>query len=373
LIPTIGTGLLILCASPKTYAYKLLSLKYIVGIGLISYSAYLWHQPLLAFARHRASSEISDFLVIILCLSSLLLAYISWRYVEAPFRNKQIISKKNIFLFSITGILFFTSTGFLIHLNEGFKQRISSKLTMKTMEFSPLRNKCHTIEEPCEYFNGNVTWATLGDSHVVELSYALAESLELGNIGLQHNSYSSCKPSINDINSDCYTWTRNTIERLNNNQAIENIVISFALTKYMYGDSKNSSINKNTYSQQESLAIWNNLLSIFDEFLKHNKNVYFVIQPPELPKHIEKIVFWESKDSIRVKGVKRSWWNNRNVFVTDRLKDIPELVKIVDTTNIFCDEVNCYGSDEYGYLYFDDHHISVYGASKIVQEGILKN
>ena len=373
LIPTIGTGLLILCAVSKTYVHKLLSLKFIVGIGLISYSAYLWHQPLLAFARHRSSLEISDFLVIILCVSSLLLAYFSWRYVEAPFRNKQIFPKKNIFLFSITGILFFTSIGFLIHLNEGFTQRIPSNLNMETMKYSPLRIQCHSAEEPCEYFNDNLSWATFGDSHVVELSYALAKSLELDNIGVQHNSYSGCKPSINDITSDCYTWTKKAIERLNNNQAIENIVVSFRLTYYMSGNTKISPTNKNTYSQQESLAIWNNLLSIFDIFLKYNKNVYFVVQPPELPEHIEDIVFWENKDSIRVKGFKRSWWNKRNAFVTERLKDIPELVKIVDTTNIFCDEAYCYGSDKYGYLYFDDNHISVYGASKIVQEGILKN
>ena len=64
LIPTIGTGLLIFCAVPNTVVHNLLSLKPIVGMGLISYSAYLWHQPLLAFARHRFLGETSDFLLI---------------------------------------------------------------------------------------------------------------------------------------------------------------------------------------------------------------------------------------------------------------------------------------------------------------------
>ena len=67
LVPTIGTGLLILCAVPKTLVYKLLSLKFIVGIGLISYSAYLWHQPLLAFARHRLLGEFQT-LFLLLCV-----------------------------------------------------------------------------------------------------------------------------------------------------------------------------------------------------------------------------------------------------------------------------------------------------------------
>jgi len=67
LVPTIGTGLLILCAVPKTFVHRLLSLKYIVGIGLISYSAYLWHQPLLAFARHRLLGDVSHSILIVLC------------------------------------------------------------------------------------------------------------------------------------------------------------------------------------------------------------------------------------------------------------------------------------------------------------------
>ena len=89
LIPTIGTGLLILSAVPNTFVHRLLSFSPLVGIGLISYSAYLWHHPLLAFARHRQIGEVSDFFLITLCIASLLMAYFSWRYVEKPFRKKR--------------------------------------------------------------------------------------------------------------------------------------------------------------------------------------------------------------------------------------------------------------------------------------------
>ena len=119
LIPTIGTVLLILSAVPNTFVHKLLSFSPIVGVGLISYSAYLWHQPILAFARHRLLA-ISDLLLIILCLSSLIMAYISWRGVEKPFRDKNKVNRKVIFSFSIFAILVFTSIGLLVHLNGGF-------------------------------------------------------------------------------------------------------------------------------------------------------------------------------------------------------------------------------------------------------------
>ena len=111
LIPTIGTGLLILCAVPKTYIHKLLSLKFIVGIGLISYSAYLWHQPLLAFARHRILGDVSDLILIILCVASLAMAWFSWRFVEQPFRSRTHFSRNIVFRFSIIGIFIFSLIG----------------------------------------------------------------------------------------------------------------------------------------------------------------------------------------------------------------------------------------------------------------------
>ena len=111
LVPTIGTGLLILCAVPKTFIHKILSLKFIVGIGLVSYSAYLWHQPLLAFARNRLLGDASDLILIALCITSLVMAWFSWKFVEGPFRSRTYFSRNLVFRFSILGIFIFSLIG----------------------------------------------------------------------------------------------------------------------------------------------------------------------------------------------------------------------------------------------------------------------
>ena len=82
----------------------MLSVKVFTMIGLCSYSAYLWHQPLLAFAKmslmeRSLSLEVRVAVVVV----SLVLAYVSWRFVEAPFRNKAVFTRKQIFAFALAG------------------------------------------------------------------------------------------------------------------------------------------------------------------------------------------------------------------------------------------------------------------------------
>ena len=112
LLPTIGAALIILFATPNNLAGQILSLKPLVFVGLISYSAYLWHQPLLVFARMQPYLEPSLELMAAMAFSSLLLAWFSWRFVERPFRQRQRFTRKQIFIFAAVASLCFLGLGY---------------------------------------------------------------------------------------------------------------------------------------------------------------------------------------------------------------------------------------------------------------------
>jgi hypothetical protein len=123
LIPTIGAGMIIVFASSRTIVGRLLSAKLLVAIGLISYSAYLWHQPLLAYVRYKALFEPSKTVYVIILFTSLLLAHLSYVYVEKPFRDKNRFSRKLIFGFALTGSILLFAIGMGGYITNGFEQR----------------------------------------------------------------------------------------------------------------------------------------------------------------------------------------------------------------------------------------------------------
>lgn len=89
LIPVLGTVLVILYADLSTWTGRLLGLRPLVATGLISYSAYLWHQPIFAFARLSSLSDPSPLLMSGLAVLTLGAAVLSWRFVEQPFQRGQ--------------------------------------------------------------------------------------------------------------------------------------------------------------------------------------------------------------------------------------------------------------------------------------------
>lgn len=191
LIPTIGTGLLILCAVPKTLIHKLLSLKFVVGIGLVSFSAYLWHQPLLVFARHRLLGDVSEFILFVLCGVSLVMAWFSWKFVEAPFRNKDIFNRKSIFYSSALMSMIFCALGLFLHVNtvtQPSKAVLSDKEISIPIKYNGIIEKGRKCSFPnllngdkyCEIFgNGKLGEVVIiGDSHARVLSESFYSSID---------------------------------------------------------------------------------------------------------------------------------------------------------------------------------------------------
>jgi peptidoglycan/LPS O-acetylase OafA/YrhL len=127
LVPTLGTAFVILYANPRTFVGKLLSTPILVGIGLISYSAYLWHQPLFAFARIRHEDALSLPLAFALALAALACAYVSWRYVEKPFRNRAQVGQTTVFVAAASMTLLFLVIGMIGYSTNGFAYRYSAE------------------------------------------------------------------------------------------------------------------------------------------------------------------------------------------------------------------------------------------------------
>lgn len=144
LVPTLGTALVILFATPATLAGRLLATRPFVGVGLVSYSAYLWHQPLFAFARHRNLTEPGAVVLLLLSLAALALAYFSWRFVEQPFRRRGFLARRTLFRLAGAVSLLFVALGAVGHLADGFRHRLPPNLAWES-----LRDKTRSLGDAC--------------------------------------------------------------------------------------------------------------------------------------------------------------------------------------------------------------------------------
>jgi peptidoglycan/LPS O-acetylase OafA/YrhL len=194
LLPVGGTVLIVLYGGATTWVGRLLGLAPFVGIGLLSYSAYLWHQPLLAFARIRTLDEPSHLAFLLIALLSFPLAWLSWRYVEQPFRGPTPLLPHRQSLFAVCGIglLAFSGAGFWIYQQHGMPGRFPPQI-QEIIAFAddkgPNRKYCNATRHPsgphplqgCDGFlseDGTADVVIIGDSHALSISYPLQQVLK---------------------------------------------------------------------------------------------------------------------------------------------------------------------------------------------------
>jgi peptidoglycan/LPS O-acetylase OafA/YrhL len=375
LIPTLGTAFIVLFATQQTIVGKILSSKVLVGLGLISYSAYLWHQPLFAFARPRALADPAEDVFILLIPLAIAAAYLSWRFVERPFRNKSVVSRKSLFISTIFFTVFFVLLGLAGVLTRGFvdmKANYMQKQILATVDRSPKRKECHTSgadyrkpENACQYYVPDGSWAVLGDSHAVELAYALAKVLKKDNKGVKHFSFSGCAPAygrIDKTHSDsinCSHWTEEVAAHIIADRSISTVVVSYHTAGWAASNS-----NENVADP------WHSYKGILHAFKAAGKDVVLVLQAPSLDERIEDLIFRLDSPPLNIPGRKRKEWEELQKYITERKNEISDEVTIINPSDLFCDENNCYVARDGVALYFDNHHMSVAGALLVAEEVI---
>ena len=124
----IGTMLVIHYYDTESYFGRLLKFKYLVFIGVISYSAYLWHQPLFSLARIKLVREPSSLEYFLLILAILILSVFSWRFMETPFRKAKNLSRKYVLALSVSSMVVLITAGWYGYEKNGFPDRFQSTL-----------------------------------------------------------------------------------------------------------------------------------------------------------------------------------------------------------------------------------------------------
>jgi hypothetical protein len=126
----VAAAALLIAAGPTGVINRALSVRHVVYVGLISYPLYLWHFPLLVFARLHAGGSLSTGATLFVVMVSVALAAATYRFIELPVRsrNRQVSNRRFVTLPVVTlgvGMLIVGTFGFLVDNNAGFPSRLS--------------------------------------------------------------------------------------------------------------------------------------------------------------------------------------------------------------------------------------------------------
>jgi len=394
LLPVLGTAFIIVFADATTMTAKVLSTKALVGIGLISYSTYLWHLPLYVFARLSRLERLTTAMNIGLLIASLVLGYLSWRFVEQPFRKPTSgpLVRQNVILglaaLSIVGFVGIATIG---HLGNGFPQRFALTETednyLTTMRLrNPDKTSCQlelgTVDErsyldACQYGDPSVrpSIAVFGDSHSPELAFQLAEPLQDHNLSARLHAYGGCGPLDDPTVSGperaaCAAWSEETFEAIRDDPAISTVVIAYKIAALLDGSARGHYPDlPDDVSAGERNRMVENTRLIVDELTEAGKQVIFIPQAPEIPKRMVSMIYhFSGSDDAGIPGASRSWWDERRSTMGELTAAFDPRVRVVDATDLLCDAETCWAGREGVAYYTDDNHLSLPAADLVAAE-----
>jgi peptidoglycan/LPS O-acetylase OafA/YrhL len=376
LIPVIGAFMILASGSSAIINRYLLSNKFLVWIGLISYPLYLWHWPLLVFTNVIEEGEINYKFRLALIFLSIVLAWATYRFIEVPIRAN-VLSKKLIAVLLIAVMFFFGVIGVVIFYKKGISSRVEKfeNISKAAGEWAypgrltSFEFKGRTFRQ--QLSNKNEITLFVGDSNI-EQYYPRVDKL----ISSEPNRVNSavfitgggCLPiPLSPYGQDhkkCSNLMEDALSYSLENKNVKNVVIGAQWNGYLSGGfGLNGTFEFGTKDYMESLL---RLSSYIKQLKNAGKKVYLILNIPtgiELdPKYmvsrgISNFPFFLK---IRDGGIERSFLDSSygNIQVNLlRLADQSGAI-VISPMHYLCNTVFCPSIDEAGRpIYKDNTHL----------------
>lgn len=376
LAPVAGTAALI-AAGPHSWINRaLLSHRVLVGIGLISYPLYLWHWLLLSFARIVAGATPPASLRLTLLALSVLLAWLTYRLVERPFRTGGRGGMKAVVLALLLACV--GSAGYAIYVADGLPNRPGLAAPVEQAhKYSIMRLMGRSPA---------ARLMLLGDSHAMHLDPGL-----FSHFGRQIAVYdtTACLPFFDVDRYDhrsrpgvCTAKIGGSLRDFLNNKRMTGLIIASMGTPYLTGEAFGG-LNRARVTGQVMLSLthpeWTDRWQIYENGLRETlrrvtaagRDVLFLFDVPELG-FDPKSCFTERPFELIAKrdpcAVSRRAYDERTArykSVTRAVLNEFPMVRVYDPTGDFCDKDWCWAMRDGILFYRDADHLNDAGSAFI--------
>ncbi len=385
LLPVIGSAILIhLGKTNHSYVKDFLKIKVMVFIGLISYSLYLWHWPILVFSKYFSQNLTILDNTFILFTISIIISSFSYLYIEQPFRGKkgsELISRRNIFSLSFLLVLFLSIFSFYGILNKGMETRFSEKV----VNFDKAR-KPDVKFIKCDGIPNSQNWCILGnkskdpetiffgDSHLLSWAHAIESIYVKKNESAILGVLSACPPFFNLIysgsefrkNNSCIEKNIEMENFIKKNDKIKNVVLIGVWPSYFRGwhtlivDIDGKGNFKNEKGARLGLEQTINKLN------KFGKNVILV---GPVPVYDENVPLSHANALIQNKPFKSTNYNqviDYNSIFFDYVEKNKKDFNFINPLKWIC-KPNCLTTIDGKSLYWDNNHLNEFGSLYLEQ------
>ena len=397
LIPVGGTVMIIASTAPESLAGRWLSWRPLVAAGAVSYSAYLWHHPIFAFARLRSLDEPPFWLLVALVFMTFAIAYVSWRYVELPFRDRTRFTSRQVLAATILASAALFAVGSLGQRTERFESRwrlpnsvhASFGRTTRAPDCFDIPYG-HTAERwYCDVTSNAAShsFVVFGDSHSVSLLPAFEKAAaDVGVNGL-YVGVSGCLPLLDvfelrsdDTLTNCRAMTRRVLDYVKT-RGIKKVFLVARWVYYTEGgyDGTNLSyigVSPDSPATKDASreAFRHGLEETLAAYSRIGVTVYLVQQVPEQVVSPERLYYMAYADGDPNEVLAHSVPILRHL----QLQKYPRTLfadassrwhsVAIDLDQYFCSGRECQVGSATRSFYSDSNHLSIAGAALVVPE-----